>query len=74
MCLGGESTRLDTHFVDFIDPVLEGRVPPNCTGTSLDDAVCNATLETGCGCASAQPSNAPGLLGFLAFIASRRRS
>jgi hypothetical protein len=49
-----DSTRVDTHLQDFIDPVLAGDVPGGCTGDTLDAASCNAALESGgCGCSTA---------------------
>ncbi|MFZ9889794.1 MAG: S1 family peptidase [Myxococcota bacterium] len=77
-CGLAESTRLDTHLQDFIDPVLAGDVPGGCTGDTLDAASCNAALESGgCGCSTAndQRSSSSLLAALLAALCplARRR-
>ncbi|HEY1097510.1 MAG TPA: trypsin-like serine protease [Myxococcota bacterium] len=74
-CFAAQSTRIDTHLDDFIDPLLEGRVPDGCDGNDLDDAVCNPALESG-GCGCTQTSSALPLSATLASLAllGRRRA
>lgn len=77
-CVLAESTRVDTHLQDFIDPVLAGDVPAGCTGDTLDAASCNAALESGgCGCSTAndQRSSSSLLAALLAALCplARRR-
>ena len=69
-CAASESTRIDVHLQDFLDPIMTGDVPPGCEGSTLTDAVCLPELEGTCS-AGLEPHGVGTLA--VALLAARRR-